>query len=123
MVVLMLALVEYLIISSMTGRARTRYGVKAPAVTGHEIFERWLRVQQNTVEQLVVFVPALVAYAWLVSDLWAAVLGGVWIVGRALYAAGYVKDPAKRALGMGLTFFPSLVLVVGALRAAIIALP
>jgi hypothetical protein len=57
-VVAALALLEYLIIGTLTGQARGRYGVKAPAVTGHPIFERWMRVQQNTIEQLVVFLPA-----------------------------------------------------------------
>ena len=73
--VALLALIEYVIISILTGRARGQYGVKAPATTGHPIFERWYRVQQNTVEQLVIFLPALFLFASYVSPRWGGVLG------------------------------------------------
>lgn len=118
-VVAALALLEYIIISTLTGQARGRYGVKAPAVTGHPIFERWMRVQQNTIEQLVVFLPALFLFAGYVSRTWAAVLGLVFIVGRAIYARSYVADPDSRSLGFGLTFIPNVILVLGALLGAI----
>jgi glutathione S-transferase len=117
-VVAALALLEYMIISTLTGQARGRYGVKAPAVTGHPIFERWMRVQQNTIEQLVVFLPALFLFAGYVSRPWAAVLGLVFIVGRAIYARSYVADPDSRSLGFGLTFIPNVILVLGALLGA-----
>jgi uncharacterized MAPEG superfamily protein len=118
-VVAALALLEYLIIGTLTGQARGRYGVKAPAVTGHPIFERWMRVQQNTIEQLVVFLPALFLFAGYVSRTWAAVLGLVFIAGRAIYARSYVADPDSRSLGFGLTFIPNVILVLGALLGAI----
>ena len=118
-VVAALALLEYMIIGILTGQARGRYGVKAPAVTGHPIFERWMRVQQNTIEQLVVFLPALFLFAGYVNRTWAAVLGMVFIVGRAIYARSYVADPASRSLGFGLTFIPNVLLVLGALLGAI----
>jgi uncharacterized membrane protein YecN with MAPEG domain len=73
-----------------------------------------VRVQYNTIEQLVIFLPALFAFGHFVSPLWAAALGAVFILGRALYARGYVQDPAKRGPGFGLTLLANSVLLVGA---------
>jgi glutathione S-transferase len=115
----LLALIEYLAISTMTGRARGQYGVKAPATTGHPIFERWLRVQQNTLEQLVVFLPALFLFSSYVSPRWGGLLGLVFIVGRAIYARSYVADPESRSLGFALSFIPNVLLLLGALLAVI----
>jgi uncharacterized membrane protein YecN with MAPEG domain len=109
-----LALVEYFVITMQCGRARGRLGVPAPAMTGHPEFERYVRVQYNTIEQLVIFLPALFAFGHFVSPLWAAALGAVFILGRALYARGYVQDPAKRGPGFGLTLLANSVLLVGA---------
>jgi uncharacterized MAPEG superfamily protein len=117
--VALLALLEYVIIFMLTGRARGQYGVKAPATTGHPVFERWLRVQQNTVEQLVVFLPALFLFASYVSPRWGAILGLVFIAGRAIYARSYVADPESRSLGFGLSVVPTLLMLLGALLAVV----
>jgi uncharacterized MAPEG superfamily protein len=117
--VALLALIEYLAISIMTGRARGQYGVEAPATTGHPVFERWLRVQQNTVEQLVVFLPALFLFSSYVSPRWGGILGLVFIVGRAIYARSYVADPESRSLGFGLSVVPTLLLLLGSLLAVV----
>lgn len=117
--VALLALIEYVIIFMLTGRARGQYGVKAPATTGHPVFERWLRVQQNTVEQLVVFLPALFLFSSYVSPRWGAILGLVFIVGRAIYARSYVADPESRSLGFGLSVVPTLLLLLGSLLAVV----
>ena len=93
-IVLGLALVQYLYFTLRCGQARGRLGIPAPAMTGAPEFERRLRVQQNTVEQLVVFVPALILFARYVSEPVAAGLGLVFILGRALYARAYMLDPA-----------------------------
>jgi uncharacterized membrane protein YecN with MAPEG domain len=111
----LLALIEYWIFLMMTGQARGRYGVAAPATAGHPIFERYFRVQMNTIEQLVIFLPSLVAFAWAVSAKWAAALGVLFIVGRALYARGYIQDPAKRGPGFLLTLIANAALVLGSL--------
>jgi uncharacterized membrane protein YecN with MAPEG domain len=121
-IVCMLALLEYIVLSALVGQARGRYGVKAPATSGHEQFDRVYRVHYNTMEQLVVFVPALFAFAWFVSDLWAALLGLIFVIGRALYARLYIRDPASRGPGMLLTFGANSVLVLGALAGAVLAL-
>jgi len=118
-IVTLLALVEYLVIMGMVGRARGRFGVKAPATTGHEIFERSFRVHQNTLEQLVVFLPSLWLFGHYASPRWGALLGMLFIVGRALYARGYVENPENRELGFGLGTVAIAVLLLGGLLGAV----
>lgn len=121
-IVIALALLEFVVFGMLVGRARGLYGVKAPATTGHEIFERYFRVHYNTMELLVVFVPATWLFGLYVSPRWGAAIGAVYLVGRVLYLRGYVRDPAKREIGFGLSVLPVLVLVVGALWGAATAL-
>ncbi len=118
-VVLSLALVEYIVFAVLVGRARGQYGVSAPAVTGHEMFERYYRVQMNTLELLVVFVPAILTFAHYVSARWAAGLGAVYVVGRVIYLMSYVKNPASRGAGFGLSMLPIMVMVIGTLIVAV----
>lgn len=108
-----IALVEYAVFFLQAGQARGRYGVAAPATTGHPIFERYLRVQENTIEQLVIFLPALFLCAQFASETLAAALGLVFILGRALYARRYVRDPAKRGPGFLLTVASNFLLLLG----------
>ena len=115
-----LALVEYYVFTLQCGRARGRLGVPAPATTGNAEFERYLRVQYNTIEQLVIFLPALFGFAHFGSPGWAAALGVVFIVGRALFARGYVQDPARRGPGFGLTLLANSVLLLGSLLGALV---
>jgi len=114
-VILMLALLQYIAFAMLVGGARGKYGVKAPAVTGNETFERYFRVQQNTLELLVVFVPAIWLFGQSVSPLWAAILGCVYLVGRVVYFKSYVRDPAKRSAGFGLSFLPIAAMLIGVL--------
>jgi glutathione S-transferase len=118
-IVTALALLQYLVFGFKVGRARGRYGVKAPAVTGNEIFERQFRVQQNTLEQLVVFLPGLYLFSHYLEPRVAAVFGVIYLIGRELFAASYVKEPAKREVGFSLSFLPSVILVLGGLFGAI----
>ena len=117
-IVLALALLQFMYFGIAVGRARGIYKCPAPATTGNEMFERYFRVQMNTLEQLVVFIPAIFLFAMKVDPRWAAALGAVYLVGRVLYFTSYVRDPAKRGPGFGLTFLPNLVLVVGGLIGA-----
>jgi len=114
-IVILIALLQYVIFAALVGRARGKYGVKAPAVHGHEVFERYFRVHYNTLELIVVFVPAMWLFGSYVSPTWAAVLGLVYVVGRVAYLVGYVADPAKREIGFGLSVLPILALLVGGL--------
>lgn len=117
--VIALALTEYLVLGGFVGYARGKYGIQAPATTGNEVFERHFRVHQNTLEGLVVFVPALWLFGTYVSPNWAAGIGLVGIAGRALYARGYVADPAKRGPGAMICGLTNMVLVVGSLAGLI----
>ena len=98
-----------------------RTGVAAPATYGDPTFERYYRVQMNTVEQLVIFLPALALFAHTVNEPVAAGFGLVFILGRALYARGYLRDPAGRGPGFGLTILANAVLLLGGLAGAIVA--
>jgi glutathione S-transferase len=104
------AVLLYVVTSVNVGRARSRFGIAAPAVTGHPDFERVYRVQMNTLEQLVAFLPALWLFALYLSPSWAATLGSAWIAGRVVYAVGYYRAAEKRGPGFGIT-----VLAFGAL--------
>lgn len=120
--VIMLALAQYLFFVIKTGQFRGKYEINAPACTGDVNFERMFRIQQNTLEQLVVFIPALLAFSYFVSPVWGPCLGLVFVVGRFVYFHGYLNDPAKRGPGMLMTFIPNCLLVLGAFVGAILAL-
>ena len=118
----LLALLEYWVFLMLAGNARGRFGVAAPATSGHPVFERYFRVQMNTLEQLVLFLPGLAVFAWAVSERWAAALGVLFILGRAIYARGYVQDPAKRGPGFLLTMIANATLVLGGLVGTVLRL-
>lgn len=121
-IVTILSLVVFIATAIRVGGARAKHGVEAPATTGNEIFERHFRVQMNTLEQLVIYLPSL----WLFTIYWgqtvATAAGLIWIAGRVLYMTSYVADPKKRSIGFMLTFLPTLFLMIGALAGAIRAM-
>ena len=108
-----IALCMYIAFAFNVGKAREKFGVKAPATTGNEQFERFYRVQMNTLEQLAVFLPALGLFAINVRDGYAALLGSVWVVGRLIYARDYYADPAKRGKGFMISFLSAIILLLG----------
>jgi len=112
---IMLALLEYVAMAALVGRAREKFGILAPTMTGHPDFERVIRVHLNTLENLIIFVPAVWIFASYVSALWAAILGFVFVVARAVYAIGYLRAAEKRSIGAAVTGLVDLVLVVGGL--------
>ena len=117
-IVVLLALLEFVVFGLLVGRARVMYGVKAPATSGHEVFERHFRVHYNTLEALTVFVPSIWLFALYVSPQWGAGLGVVYLVGRIVYFRSYIADPARRSMGFSMSMLPVLVLLVGALLGA-----
>jgi glutathione S-transferase len=121
-IVALLALLQYIWFAVLVGQARGKYGVNGPAVTGHPVFERYFRVQMNTLELLIALLPGLWLFAHYVSPTWSAVLGAVYLVGRFLYLRSYVSDPARRGAGFGLSMLPILALLLGALAGAGLAL-
>jgi glutathione S-transferase len=115
----LLALTLYFWMSARVGAARARFGVEAPAVTGHPEFERHFRVQANTLEGLIVFLPSMWLFALYLNEVVAAGLGLVWIVGRVIYMLAYAKDPKSRGPGFGIQAFASVALLLGALGAVV----
>ena len=115
-----IALLVYFVVTANVGRARGKYGVKPPAMSGNPDFERVFRVQQNTLEQLIIFLPALWIFCLFVSPIWGSALGGVWILGRIFYAWGYYQAPEKRFLGFGMASLTTVVLLGGSLVGTLI---
>ncbi len=119
--IILIALIQYVFFAAMTGRERGRSGLKAPATVGDEGFERMYRVQMNTLELLVAFVPAMMIAASHWSNSVVAALGAIYLIGRHLYWRSYVKDPASRSLGFALSILPILALLIMALVKVVIA--
>ncbi|MCL7714870.1 MAPEG family protein [Stenotrophomonas mori] len=118
--VALLAVVQYLFFAVLVGRARGHYGVKAPAVNGHEGFERIYRVQMNTLELLVALLPALFIAARFWPAAWVAGVGALYLLGRFVYWRAYVDVPSRRGLGFALSMVPVLALLAMALAGAVL---
>ncbi len=117
-----LTLLLYLVITVNVGRARAKYKVPPPQMAGDADFERVLRVQQNTLEQMVLFLPGLWLFSFYVNPLWGAVIGAIWLVGRIAYAWGYYQAASKRMIGFVISSFSSIVLLLGSLVGIILFL-
>lgn len=117
--VALLAVAQLVFFAVLVGRARGRYGAKAPAVSGHEMFERAYRVQMNTLELMVAFLPALFIAGKYWPQPYVAGVGVVYLVGRLLYWRRYLAAPASRALGFALSMVPIMVLIIGGLAGVI----
>jgi glutathione S-transferase len=115
--VTLLAIAFYFFTTTRVARARAKFGIKAPAITGNADFERVFRGQMNTLEWMPIFLPSLWLFAIYISDPIAAVLGLVWIVGRFLYITGYAQAAEKRGMGFGVQFMAGAALWAGALGA------
>ena len=113
--IVLLALLQYVWFTVRVGATRGKYNVNAPSCDGDETWNRLFRIQQNTMEQLIVFVPASYAFAIYLSELWVLLPGGAFIVGRFLYSSEYASDPKTRTPGMAITLLANAVLVLGAL--------
>jgi len=114
-----LAILLYFFTTIQVSKARSAFGIKVPATSGNPDFERVFRVQMNTLEWMPIFLPSLWLFAIYVSDPGAAVLGLVWIAGRALYMTGYVQAAAKRGRGFGIQAAAAILLWAGALGAIV----
>jgi glutathione S-transferase len=114
-----LAILFYFFTSLRVAKARATFGIKAPAISGNADFERVFRVQMNTLEWLPIFLPSLWLFAIYISDPVAAVLGLVWIAGRALYMTGYSQAADKRGRGFGIQAGAAIFLWAGALSAIV----
>src|SRR5438477_10451207 len=117
--VTLLAVLVYFYSSILVSRARRKFGVKLPAISGNPDFERVFRAQMNTLEWLPIFLPSLWLFAIYISDPFAAALGLVWVIGRILYILGYAQAVAKRGRGLAVQALAAIALWVGALGAII----
>jgi len=118
--VALLAVLQLFLFGILVGRARAKYGVKAPAVNGNENFERAFRVQMNTLEQLVAFLPALFIAGQYWSKALVAAIGLIYLIGRFVYWRSYLADPSKRKTGFLLTVIPTFILLASGLIGALI---
>jgi glutathione S-transferase len=119
---LIAALFIFFALAVNVGRARATWGVPAPQASGHPEFDKRYRVQMNTLEQLALFVPGVIVAAPVLGDAFTAGLGGLWCLGRIVFALAYYRDPAKRSLGFALTLMPALILLLAGGWGAINAL-
>lgn len=120
--VTLLSLLVYMAFVGLVGRARGKYNVPAPQTSGNDAFERVLRVQQNTAEQLLTFLPGLWIFSMVISPVWASLLGVVWIIGRIVYAMGYFQAAHKRSTGFAITSIANMSLLLGSLIGTLIQL-
>jgi glutathione S-transferase len=110
-IVAVLAVLQFFLFGILVGRARRRHEIRAPATSGHELFERAFRVHMNTLEQLVGFLPALlIASVYWRNDVVAGI-GAVYLIGRFLYRHLYLRDPARRRPGFLMTVIPTFTLL------------
>lgn len=114
-IVTLLALLTYFWMSLQVPIARRKCGIQAPAMTGDPLLERTIRAHYNTLEWLPLFLVPLWLFAIYWSDLVAAILGVVWIVGRIIYQIGYVSAPEKRGPGFLIQALAVAVLLFGSL--------
>jgi glutathione S-transferase len=121
-IVMVLALLQYLAFGVLVTRARSRYGIQGSAVSGHEMFVRYYRVQMNTLEILVVLLPAM----WLAAQYWPPLfvsgLGVVYLIGRVVFLRAYLSAPERRGVGFKLSMGSTVALLLAGLAGAVLAL-
>jgi glutathione S-transferase len=113
-IVTLLAVAFYFFLATRVAVARGKLGVKLPATTGNPDFERIFRAHVNMLEWMPTFLVPLWLCAIYLNDAAAAVLGLVWIVGRALYFTGYSRAVEKRLPGFFVQSTVCLLLFIGA---------
>lgn len=118
-IIAILAVFQFIVFSFLVGRAREAHGVKAPAVQGHEQFDRAFRVQMNTLEQLICFLPSLLLANLYWPDAYIAIVGAIYLIGRLIYRQSYISNPSKRGPGFLLTILPTFVLLIAAFIGAL----
>ncbi|MBA3581012.1 MAG: MAPEG family protein [Gammaproteobacteria bacterium] len=125
-IVTVLALLQYQFFGFAVGGARRKHSIPAPAMAGHPDFERVVRVHLNTLEQLILFLPGLWLFVAFVSSSYAGPIAGVlglaFIIGRGLYSRGYTRSADARHIGMLISFFPIVILLLGGLIGAVMKL-
>lgn len=96
------------------GKARKKYGIKAPAKKGDPAFERVFRLQMNTLVSTVAFLPAMWLFAAFMDEIWGAILGAMWLATRVWYAVAYQRPGTKPSPAYLLSIVVFIVLTLGA---------
>jgi uncharacterized MAPEG superfamily protein len=109
---------QVFVFAFLVGKARGKYGVSAPAISGNPIFEREFRVHQNTVEQLVIVIPGMWMFGLYVHAMTAAGIGLIFVISRFIYRNAYLADPKSRSSGFGIGAACEITLVLGSLVGA-----
>ena len=120
--VTLLAILLYFYTGIRVAQARGRTGIKAPAMSGNPEFERYFRVQMNTLEWMPMMLPAMWLTAFYIGDRWAAASGVIWIIGRMLYIRGYSQAADKRGPGFGIQALATALMWGASLVAIVMAL-
>ena len=120
-IIITFALLQYIAFGMLVGKARSQSNIKAPEVSGDPVFERYYRVHQNTLEQLIAFIPGILLFSHYFQPTIAAGIGLIYLIGRIIYLKSYIAEPESRALGFLLSILPTMVLVLGGLVGAIMA--
>lgn len=120
-VVTVLAVFQAFGFAYLVGRQRVKHGITAPSITGEAEFERAFRVHQNTVEQLVIFIPALWLFGYYVHGLIGAGLGLLFVIARFIYRNSYLNEPTSRTAGFGIGALVMMILMLGGLIGAILS--
>ncbi len=110
--IILIALLQYIYFLGKVAYYRGKLDVHAPKTVGNDVWERIYRVQQNTTEQLIIFIPALFLFSEFVSSTWVILPGIAYLLGRVLYSIRYVKNPNSRGLGMALSIFSSFIMII-----------
>jgi len=115
-------LIQLFVFDIKAGMAREKGGVKAPATSGDETYERRNRIHLNTIELLVIAIPSMWIFANYVHALTAAGLGIVYIIGRAVFSRTYMSDPEKRGTGFMISMLPVISLMFGGFIGVVVSL-
>ena len=114
-IITVLILIQTLFFGFEVGKARGKYNIKAPAVSGDEMFDRHYRIHQNTIEQIVIFIPSLWLFGYFVHMNIGAGLGLLFLIGRLIFRSAYLKDPASREIGFIMGFLPIAICLLATL--------
>lgn len=121
-IVTVLALLQTFVFAFQVGQARVKYSVDAPATSGSDEFDRVFRIHQNTIEQMVIFVPSLWMFGSYVDEEIGAGIGLVFIIARLIYRSSYRSNPKSRGTGFSIGALSMMILLVGGLIGAVISL-
>ncbi len=121
-IVTALALLQTFVFAFQVGQARVKHSVNAPATSGSDEFDRAFRIHQNTIEQMIIFVPSLWMFGYYVDAKIGAGVGLVFVIARLVYRSAYRGNPKSRGMGFSIGALSMMILLVGGLIGAVMSL-